>query len=328
MYPFSDHPSSYLLYVPRSYPPPPPPSLATPSFELPLPTAPSALWNQVGTQHARLRALAVDEDDDDEVSIDTSDMTQEEKNELKAQRKIKKTNKEKFKRSQVNDQFDHLCRILNVGKSTRVEKLTVLNETLRELHLLKTENRQLKEQTQQIRDLTIRAQNGEPAVSVLGGLPLAQDRMLSSPPPPAPSQACSRRLSTRGPPPPPPSPLLPLESRADFSQKEGFLFGYDAHTIVGPEMIPFGKDVLSSKEIPSEAPGASWNTMFADSQPNDLDFAFGDSGFSWTNSPRQDGVLPLPIESEFDFNPYSFPDPEHDNMDLFLTTSDDCDLLI
>lgn len=55
--------------------------------------------------------LRLDDDDDDDLNIDTSHMTQEEKNELKAQRKVRKMNREKLKRSRVNDQFDHLCKV-------------------------------------------------------------------------------------------------------------------------------------------------------------------------------------------------------------------------
>jgi len=84
--------------------------------------------------------------------------------------------------------------------------------------------------------------------------------------------------------------------------------------------------------------------MFEQPQPNDLDFAFGDSGFMW-QPPRQgkkahshlccvfvkrvlvvDGAV-FPIESECDFGRFVISRPEQDSMDLFLTTSDECDLL-
>lgn len=114
-------------------PPPPPPP--------PLPT-----WRD-----------SFEDDDDDEV-IDTSHMTQEEKNEVRAQRKIRKMNREKQKRSKLNDQFDHLCQMLQMGRATRVEKLVVLNQTIRVVSQLKEENARLKQQRTHMKELLQQSQ--------------------------------------------------------------------------------------------------------------------------------------------------------------------------
>lgn len=85
-------------------------------------------------------------------------MTQEEKNQIKALRKLRKMNREKQKRSKLNDQFDHLCNMLQMGKATRVEKLAVLNQTIRVVCQLKEENIRLKQQRAQMKEL-LQSQN-------------------------------------------------------------------------------------------------------------------------------------------------------------------------
>lgn len=299
MYPvsFSDFSSSYLTL--------PPPSLEIRSTSAPASLSP--FWNG----RPRLRApLSVEDDDDDDLNIDTSNMTQEEKNDLKAQRKLRKMNREKLKRSKVNDQFDHLCRVLHVGKTTRVEKLTVLNETLRTVYQLKAENKMLKEQTRQLKELRARRQSGEPVYAALNAL-------VHSPGSNQEAKAVPPSKHDRGMPP-------PLEPLAEMRIEESF---FD-DPVVKQEMMNFGKhDPVFAKHVPSEDTMMSWNAMFEQPQQNDLDFAFGDSTFMW-NPPRQDGGMAFPKESECEFGSFVIPKPDHDNsMDLFLATSDDCDLL-
>jgi hypothetical protein len=267
----------------------------------------------------------MDDDDDDDLNIDTSNMTQEEKNELKAQRKLRKMNREKLKRSRVNDQFDHLCRVLHVGKTTRVEKLTVLNETLRTVYQLKAENKILKEQARQMKDLLVRRQSGEPVADALSDLAQSQEAKITHAPFPASPPVLAKRPSTRG---RAKQEVLPvLEPLMDPSfNKEPFF--EQEHTVVKQEMMPLivGKhENVLPKQVPSEESVLSWNAMFAQPQEQgDLDFAFGDSNFSWMS---QDGA-PFAIESECDYNPLVISKPDHEcNMDLFLTTSDECDLL-
>jgi len=321
MYPvsFSDFPPSYLLNLP-----PPPLEMRSASA----PASLSPFWGHVGnSQRPRLRALSVEDDDDDDLNIDTSNMTQEEKNELKAQRKLRKMNREKLKRSRVNDQFDHLCRVLHVGKTTRVEKLTVLNETLRTVYQLKAENKILKEQTRQMKELVVRRQNGEPVSSTLSALAQSQDEKSPLPPPP-PLMASTRsatkergRVMFDAPP--------PLEPLMELSIKEEAFFEQESPRVVKQEMMAIvGKqENVLPKQVPSEESVLSWNAMFEQPHHNDLDFAFGDSNFMWMKPPNQDGAPAFRIESECDFNPFVIPKPDHDCMDLFLTTSDECDLL-
>ena len=44
----------------------------------------------------------------------------------------------------VNEKFDQLCDMLDLGRSTRVEKLTILTEAIRVVHVLEEENVELK----------------------------------------------------------------------------------------------------------------------------------------------------------------------------------------
>lgn len=319
---------SFTQFSP-SYPysvPPPPPNLELRSASAPT----SSFWSSAAaTQRARLRALAVEEEDDDDLNIDTSNMTQEEKNELKAQRKLRKMQREKVKRSRVNDQFDELCRVLHMGKSTRVEKLTVLNETLRAIYQLKADNKLLQEQTRQMRQLLARRQNGLPVTDALSDLTQTQEVKLSALSPTS-SLISSKRPVTRARTREESAVCIGKPSMDSKLKHEQEAFLLQEECTLKQEMMPFtnGKcDVVLAKEAPSEECLLSWNAMFAQPQQNDLDFAFGDSNFTWMNHPRQDCTPAFVLESECEFNPFVIPKPDHDSMDLFLTTSDECDLL-
>lgn len=104
--------------------------------------------------------MSFDDDEDDDLNIDTANLTQEEKNDIKMQRKLRKMYREKQKRSKLNNQFDYLCKILAMGRSTRVEKLTVLNETIRVVRRLKAENDGLKEQKRRMKNELQRIRSG------------------------------------------------------------------------------------------------------------------------------------------------------------------------
>jgi len=128
--------------------------------------------------------------------------------------------------------------------------------------------------------------------------------------------------------PPPLEPLMELSLK-----EEQAYFTHQEQTVVKQEMMSIlGKQehVVLPKQVPSEEAVLAWNAMFAQPpQQHDLDFAFGDGSFLWMKPPRPDGGVapPFTIESECDFNPFVIPKPDHDGMDLFLTTSDECDLL-
>ena len=245
------------------------------------------LWNQ-GVQ------LRPDDDDDDDLNIDTSNMTQEEKNELKSQRKLRKMNREKLKRSRVNDQFDHLCRVLNASKTTRVEKLTILNETLRTLYALKAENKMLKEHTRRMSELRVRIQNGESVGTALN-TPVAQEPAAV----PLPRTGTKDGHAMLNIP-------MTLEPVSEIHVKEE----------ANKEF--FGKCEYG---FPAKVEEEGW-AMFEQPQPNDLDFAFGDSGYMW--APQQAGAG-FPMVSECELS--SLVIPTDNSMDLFLSTSDECELL-
>jgi hypothetical protein len=62
---------------------------------------------------------------------------------MREERKQQKIQREKEKRLKVNDQFAELCDMLKLGGSTRVEKLTILTETIKAVNQLTEENTQL-----------------------------------------------------------------------------------------------------------------------------------------------------------------------------------------
>jgi hypothetical protein len=85
------------------------------------------------------RSLSFDDDDD----IDVKNMSSEEK-------KLRKMEKEKTKRANINTQFDKLCQVLAMGQASRVEKIAVLNETIKTVTQLKEENDGLRAQKQRM----------------------------------------------------------------------------------------------------------------------------------------------------------------------------------
>lgn len=126
----------------------------------------------------------LDDDDDDDLNIDTSNMTQEEKNDIKQQRKLRKMNREKLKRAKLNNQFDHLCQMLSMGRSTRVEKLAVLNEAIRNICKLQAENDGLRMQKQYIKHELERRRTGNgsmppPSKAGFGHLPVKQEHVVN-----------------------------------------------------------------------------------------------------------------------------------------------------
>jgi hypothetical protein len=120
----------------------------------------------------------LEEEDDDDLNIDTTNMTQEEKNQIKQQRKLRKMNREKLKRAKLNNQFDHLCEILAMGRTTRVEKLAVLNETIRTVCMLKAENDGFRAQNQRIKEELERRRAGTSAPPIQHAQPPVQQSQV------------------------------------------------------------------------------------------------------------------------------------------------------
>lgn len=71
---------------------------------------------------------------------------------LKVRRKMRKNNREKQRRSELNEKFEQLCILLNLGRNSKAEKLTILTEAVNLLHSLKIENNELKVQTKELRN--------------------------------------------------------------------------------------------------------------------------------------------------------------------------------
>jgi len=101
------------------------------------------------------------QDESDELhNVNTSNMDPEKALIIKKQRKQKKMNREKLKRSKLNLLFDHLCSVLAMGNNTRVEKLSVLNETIREVKQLRAQNEQLRQQRELIKGELVKRNGG------------------------------------------------------------------------------------------------------------------------------------------------------------------------
>jgi len=97
-----------------------------------------------------------EESDDDEI------LEGEDREAVKLRRKLRKMSREKQKRSFLNDKFDDMCALLSLGKNTRVEKLTILIETIRNLEELTKEHNELKRSNQEIRSKIHAHQTGIP----------------------------------------------------------------------------------------------------------------------------------------------------------------------
>lgn len=97
-----------------------------------------------------------DNSDDDEI------LEGEDREAVKLRRKLRKMNREKQKRSYLNDKFDELCTVLSLGRNTRVEKLTILTETIRCLEELTKEHYELTQSTHYLRSQIHAHQTGVP----------------------------------------------------------------------------------------------------------------------------------------------------------------------
>lgn len=119
----------------------------------------------------------LDDDYDDDLNIDTSNMTQAEKNAIKYQRKLRKMNREKLKRAKLNNQFQYLSQMLSMGRTNRVEKLTVLNEAIRTVCQLQAENDGLRFQKTRIQEELDRRSGSQTAPSTHPKMQYAQMQM-------------------------------------------------------------------------------------------------------------------------------------------------------
>jgi hypothetical protein len=120
-------------------------------------------------EHRRKESWEESDDDDDEL------LEGEDREAMKQRRKLRKMNREKQKRSYLNDKFDELCTMLSLGRNTRVEKLTILTETIKHLEELSLQNRELANDTQVLRAKIHEQQTGFPAT------PLNQPTLEVSP---------------------------------------------------------------------------------------------------------------------------------------------------
>eukprot|EP00475_Leptophrys_vorax_P031218 TRINITY_DN47239_c0_g1_i1.p1 TRINITY_DN47239_c0_g1~~TRINITY_DN47239_c0_g1_i1.p1 ORF type:complete len:406 (+),score=65.24 TRINITY_DN47239_c0_g1_i1:103-1218(+) len=70
---------------------------------------------------------------------------------LKAKRKLRKNNREKQRRSEINERFEELANVLNIKQKNKAEKHTVLSEAINLIHSLQAENNELKLEKQELR---------------------------------------------------------------------------------------------------------------------------------------------------------------------------------
>lgn len=94
----------------------------------------------------QLRKESWEEDSEDDEGLEGED-----REAVKARRKLRKMNREKQKRSCLNDKFEDLCSMLSLGRTTRVEKLKILTETIKYIDALSKENRELQQSTHSLR---------------------------------------------------------------------------------------------------------------------------------------------------------------------------------
>jgi hypothetical protein len=111
---------------------------------------------EVARSEVRKESWEEDNSDDDEI------LDGEDREAVKLRRKLRKMNREKQKRSYLNDKFDELCSVLSLGRNTRVEKLTILTETIRCLDELTKEHYELTQSTHELRSKIHAHQTGVP----------------------------------------------------------------------------------------------------------------------------------------------------------------------
>ena len=71
---------------------------------------------------------------------------------LKIKRKIRKNTREKQRRSELNDKFDSLQELLQLGGGqTKVEKYSVLSEAIQVIEMLRKENEELRNERKELR---------------------------------------------------------------------------------------------------------------------------------------------------------------------------------
>lgn len=68
-----------------------------------------------------------------------------------ARRKDRKNNREKQRRSELNDKFDKLSQILNLGRKIKTEKFAILSEAINSILNLRSENSELKAEKAELR---------------------------------------------------------------------------------------------------------------------------------------------------------------------------------
>lgn len=72
-------------------------------------------------------------------------------NDLKLRRKVRKNTREKQRRQELNDKFDELAVMLNLGRKTKIEKYTVLTEAITTLIQLRQENEEIRKEKSELR---------------------------------------------------------------------------------------------------------------------------------------------------------------------------------
>lgn len=282
---------------------------------------------QVPSSHSFLSMQSEDfddENDDDLDNIDTSNMTQEEKDNLRKLRKTRKMNREKLKRAKLNDRFVSLSQMLSIGRTTRVEKLTVLKETIRTLHQLQLENSGLKDQKKRIKEEIVKRRNGGPPFGVVN--------------PSDPKQTYNEFVFQQ-----PKQQTYPNEFQQPKQQS------YNEFECQQPKQPhfqmmsppPFGSiPDVNSKQAPGfkqdQFPQLTWPNQ----NPNsDLDFAFGNSSDdnvadflaeeNFLDTPHKQQP---PLESNYHMDTNIFGletirSHDNDSVDMFLADDDASDLL-
>jgi len=70
---------------------------------------------------------------------------------MKLRRKMRKNNREKQRRSELNRKFDKLCSVLHLAKKTKTEKFIILTEAINLISQLRQENNGLRMEKQELR---------------------------------------------------------------------------------------------------------------------------------------------------------------------------------
>jgi len=176
---------------------------------------------------------------------------------LKMTRQLRKNTREKQRRLELNDQFETLCNLLNLGTNNKTEKFAILSQAIDVISSLRQENIELRREKTELR-----AEMGKLALSLQNSFPAQPLPSVPAPATAASSLVPTGKVVATG--------VVKVKQQPQPQQKP-------STTI--PARDPFLEEVLSQSDLHSDVlPDADLEGDVFDDEvtPNDED-VFGDT---------------------------------------------------